>query len=421
MKFLSTIYISLLLSISSYGQSPTYIGEDHFKFIGEVVKYASDTNTDCVLKYLDHKEYTSAADGLKFYPLHFENANLVVEFVPQEVQFILATKEGSLTWNTPNEIYTEIIDLTGIAPIHYKEQIEKFTGQDTYEYGFQVLEQGEDYIEVFFESVGKSRRFKRSNLMQRTKPEIDYNVDGSLKSLSVYLLYFLGETTENILLRLNIFSSGNKNEYFVDITAQLYQPNLKSSSNCSGILSASTATKERPVLNANPLDFANGYNINSYDLQGYLEVFYMDLYFNAPGYFGKDIAAVAFKAMQSHKSKIYFKDIPVNQRNEASNVLAYAWGMFDDCKVEIQVNPKEWHKADNVRRLWIIYHELCHDVFNLEHECGIALMNPTIPVYIDETMFLDARDELLDYIYANDLFSNSCPKEFQALDRLLKG
>jgi len=72
-----------------------------------------------------------------------------------------------------------------------------------------------------------------------------------------------------------------------------------------------------------------------------------------------------------------------------------------------------------VRRLWIIYHELCHDVFNLEHECGITLMNPTIPSYIDETMFIDARDELINYIYANGLFTKACSEEFKNLDDLL--
>lgn len=418
------LYILLFLFCikNSFGQSPEYLGEDHFKFIGEVVKYASDTNTDCVLKYLDHKDYVSVDDGLEFYPLNiFENVNLIVQFVPKEVQFILVTKEGSMTWNTPNEIYTEIIALTGIPPAKYTEVKDKMISQDDEDDRYQVLEQGEDYFEVYFESLGESRRYQLSNLLKRTNPEVEYNDDGSIKSWSVYLQYYFGETIELILLKLNIWDPGSDGEYYIDISASLDQPSLKSSTNCGGISSDSTIAKERPILNRNPFDFANGYNINADDLQGYIDVFYLDLFYNAPGYYGEDFIDVAFKAMQSHKSKIYFEKIPADQRIEASNVLAIALGMFDDCKVEIQVNPEEWYKEDNVRRLWIIYHELCHDVFNLEHDCGIALMNPTIPVYIDETMFLDARDELIDYIYTNDLFPKSCSEEFQALDKLLKG
>ena len=106
--------------------------------------------------------------------------------------------------------------------------------------------------------------------------------------------------------------------------------------------------------------------------------------------------------------------------SEPSNVLAIAKGMFDDCKVEIIVNKEPWLEADNVRRLWIIYHELCHDIFNLEHECGLILMNPTIPPYIDETMFLQARDELIEYVYRYELHTAPCDEEFNKLDRVLR-
>ena len=414
------LLVSAFFSVSLFSQSTGFIGLNDLDFIAQIVTNASNAKTSCVLQYLENKDYVTIDESLTFAPLNAQNSNLVVQFNSKEVDFILAKKDLSVSWYSYNQILDDLIDLTGIPNVYFSDIVNDFIAKDPSDNSFTIVKRGYDFIDVFNEIERETYHYKRSNLVKLKNPEFYYNQNGSVRGVTLNLLYYLGETSQNIGLTLNIFSNESTGGYFVNFTAPFTQKNVGSSVNCS-YGSRVASYNKRPVLNQNPLDFADGYNLNSYDLESYLNVFYYDLYVNAPGYFGDDIPTVAFKVMQKHKSRIYFKEIPANQRNEASNILALAWGMFDDCRVQIQVNPNEWHKADNVRRLWIIYHELCHDVFNLEHECGIALMNPTIPAYIDETMFLGARDELIDYIYANDLFTNACSEEFQTLDQLLNG
>ena len=410
----------LLLSLSTKGQSSDEIRLQDFGFIAEVMVNASKARTSCLLKYLDTKNYVTVDETLTFAPLQMQKSNIVLQFNKGEVDFILTKEDLSVLWKSYDQILTDVISLTGIPSAYFNEVVNDFVSRDPEDNSFRITDRGFNYIDVYNETDHESYHYKRSNLVKTKDPQFYYDQNGAVRAVTLNLLYYLGESSQNIALTLNIFRNNSAGGYYVSFTSPLSQKNSSSTGYCN--YSSKTSTNfQRPVLNKNPLDFADGYNLNSYDLESYLNVFYYDLFVNAPGYFGSDISAVAFKVMQKHKSNIFFREIPKDQRSEASNVLALAWGMFDDCRVQIQVNPTEWHKADNVRRLWIIYHELCHDVFNLEHECGITLMNPTIPSYIDETMFLSARDELIDYIYANDLFTNACSEEFQALDSLLNG
>ena len=57
-----------------------------------------------------------------------------------------------------------------------------------------------------------------------------------------------------------------------------------------------------------------------------------------------------------------------------NGVLAVAYAKFDDDKIIIKVNPKEWAKANDEKRWYILYHELGHDVLNLDHGQGGKMM-----------------------------------------------
>ena len=71
-------------------------------------------------------------------------------------------------------------------------------------------------------------------------------------------------------------------------------------------------------------------------------------------------------------------------------VLAIALGMFEDNKIIIKVNPKEWSKASDVKRWYILYHELGHDVLNLKHgEGGKMMFNYSDKEYTWDDFFID--------------------------------
>lgn len=170
--------------------------------------------------------------------------------------------------------------------------------------------------------------------------------------------------------------------------------------------------------NTNPFSFAGIYNLSPYDLKGYVNAFYFDFYVNNPSFKNKDFVKLSLELYNTLNTKIYFKNIQENQKKEETNVLAIAWGMYDNCRVEIQVDKKNWLKADNVRRLWVIYHELAHDIFNIEHGKGGPLMAPFIPPFIDETLFIQAKDELM-YIASKKTNLLKCQKDFDELDSIL--
>ena len=211
----------------------------------------------------------------------------------------------------------------------------------------------------------------------------------------------------------------DSNGYLFTVSSAIKQDRRISYRLCSNEEESNTKSIKTSVFNSNPLSFADGYNLDPHDLSSYIHVFYYDVLSNASEHFGEGIVVGSFNTMQSNKTNIYFKQISVSQRSEPSNILAIAKGMYDNCKVEIQVSPEEWFNADNVRRLWIIYHELCHDIFNLTHETGIKLMNPEIPSFIDESKFLDARDELIEFIFNNNININRCEYEYNRLDNIL--
>lgn len=79
-------------------------------------------------------------------------------------------------------------------------------------------------------------------------------------------------------------------------------------------------------------------------------------------------------------------------------VLGIANGMNDNYVTNISIDPDEWSKASKWKRLWVVYHEIAHDIYNVKHGEGGELMDATVP---NEVSFLDfyfAKSELLEFI-----------------------
>ena len=56
------------------------------------------------------------------------------------------------------------------------------------------------------------------------------------------------------------------------------------------------------------------------------------------------------------------------------DALALAYGFNDDKNIILKVDPEKWAKASSAKRWYTIYHELGHDVLNLEHGEGGKMM-----------------------------------------------
>ena len=59
-------------------------------------------------------------------------------------------------------------------------------------------------------------------------------------------------------------------------------------------------------------------------------------------------------------------------------LLGQARGMFNDDLVYVKINPRVWSDLTNKQKIHLIFHELSHDIFNIEHTEDIRLMKPVM-------------------------------------------
>tara|TARA_R110000803_G_scaffold175969_1_gene238530 strand:- start:6 stop:482 length:477 start_codon:yes stop_codon:yes gene_type:complete len=60
-------------------------------------------------------------------------------------------------------------------------------------------------------------------------------------------------------------------------------------------------------------------------------------------------------------------------------LVGEAKGMFNNDLVYVKINPKLWNQLTVKQKRHLIFHELSHDVFNIEHTEDIELMKPSMP------------------------------------------
>ena len=79
-------------------------------------------------------------------------------------------------------------------------------------------------------------------------------------------------------------------------------------------------------------------------------------------------------------------------------VIALAFGMNNDDKIVIRVDPTNWQKSDLTKKWYVIYHELGHDVLNLDHgEGGKMMFNFADREYTWDEFYND-KDYMFNYV-----------------------
>jgi hypothetical protein len=95
---------------------------------------------------------------------------------------------------------------------------------------------------------------------------------------------------------------------------------------------------------------------NSYDgdvnFNVYVEKFYRDLEFY--GIFPKKPKTTIIKFSK------------LDQLDNTTHIHGLSLGYKDDSRIEIYINPSSWQKFTKPMRYFLLYHELSHDVLNLE-------------------------------------------------------
>ena len=98
----------------------------------------------------------------------------------------------------------------------------------------------------------------------------------------------------------------------------------------------------------------------------YLEKFYRDL--------------ELYRIRTVKPSSVIIKFANLDKYKETVNYNGISYGYKDDSKIEIYINPTFWANATKAQKYWLMYHELCHDVLNIDH-------TPEAEEYIGELMY----------------------------------
>ncbi len=79
-------------------------------------------------------------------------------------------------------------------------------------------------------------------------------------------------------------------------------------------------------------------------------------------------------------------------------VIALAFGMNNDDHIVVRVDPTNWQKSDLIKKWYVIYHELGHDVLNLDHgEGGKMMFNFADKEYTWDEFYND-KDYMFNYV-----------------------
>jgi hypothetical protein len=130
---------------------------------------------------------------------------------------------------------------------------------------------------------------------------------------------------------------------------------------------------------------ANAYDSNI-DFDVYVEKFYRDL---------------EFHGISPKKPKTtIIKFSRLDQLDRTTHMHALSLGHNDDDRIEIYINPSSWEKFSKSMKYFVMYHELVHDVLNLDDLKAVPknegkLMYPEIAHYGEKTM-----DEFIESFHA---------------------
>ena len=167
----------------------------------------------------------------------------------------------------------------------------------------------------------------------------------------------------------------------------------------------------KPKIQINEIGFNYGYNNeefwsflreDTYDLRGMVELFILDY----SSYLSNKIHQSMLKRDINGAEILQNSEIDRRQPISAefkvleNETIAVAVGMNNNNEIHLVVNPESWKNYSEAKRFYIIYHELGHDVFNLNHGNGGKMMYNYAEKEVTWKDFIDDRVKMFDsYIF----------------------
>lgn len=133
---------------------------------------------------------------------------------------------------------------------------------------------------------------------------------------------------------------------------------------------------------------ANSFNTDE-DFNLYVEKFYRDIR--------------VYGLSPAKPSTTIIKFAHFDQMKNTTHIHGVSFGMNDDSRIEIYINPTTWKEFKKPMKYFLIYHELSHDVLNVDDLDDIPsnegkLMYPALTTFENKTMddFIEASHALFE-------------------------
>ena len=106
-------------------------------------------------------------------------------------------------------------------------------------------------------------------------------------------------------------------------------------------------------------------DISSNNLNAYLDAFFETSY-----KLGYDLSELKNRDVSIRFLSINEQLPDYNNYHDKNSffAIAFALGMKNDNKIEIVVDYEQWLKLDDLEKSSVMFHELCHDILNAEHD-----------------------------------------------------
>jgi len=147
------------------------------------------------------------------------------------------------------------------------------------------------------------------------------------------------------------------------------------------------------IQNQSNADQYNEIVANSYESDENFDIYIQKFY--------RDLEVYGIYPKKAKEQIIKFSKL--DQLDNTTHIHGLSFGGEDDNRIEIYINPTSWQKFNKPMRYFLMYHELAHDVLNLDDLEAISsnegkLMYPAISSYENKNMddFIESSHALFE-------------------------
>lgn len=169
-------------------------------------------------------------------------------------------------------------------------------------------------------------------------------------------------------------------------------------------------------VNVYDIDRKSFTNQNFYQIKDLINFFINDLEkFSKVYHHVNNVDESSFKSfiIKIRNSEI-ISDFDLSQ----DGILGLSKSIYDDTKITISINPIEWRNSSDEKKLYVLYHELGHDILNFEHGEGGKMMFSLSEEDYSLYDFLDDRDEMFNTFLKGFILKNENFIEFEEINNI---